>query len=243
MKKKILFFLTALLIVCIGCYVLPWWVDYEVSKRLNLIEVVVAKVDLSPRTVIDESHLDTIWIPAVYVDQKAYVLKDEVLGMISNSKGYIPEGSLFYKSALSNADEANDAVLFDLKDGQVLLAVETNLVKLAANALMPNQIVDIYVTLEDRERQHVFAELLRGVRILGVKDHMGLNLDDSKSSGSPHILQLAVSKEALPVLLKAIDAGEISYYTANDAYSRAYECEIVWDSEAMSLLGYEKSPQ
>lgn len=243
MKKKILFGFAVVLIVCVGVYVLPYWVEREVSKRLNLIEVVVARKDLSPRTVIDESHLDTIWIPLSYVDQNAYILKNEVLGMISNSKGYIPQGSLFYKSALSNADETNDAVLFDLKDGQVLLAVETNLVKLAANALMPNQTIDIYVALEDRERQHVFSELIRGVRILGVKDHMGLNLDDSKSTGSPHVLQLAVSKEALPILLKAIDTGEISYYAANDAYSRSYECEIVWDSEAMSLLGYEKSPQ
>ncbi|MBR5207811.1 MAG: SAF domain-containing protein, partial [Erysipelotrichaceae bacterium] len=110
MKKKILFGFVVVLIVCIGVYVLPYWVDYEVSKRLDLIEVVVAGKDLSPRTVIDESHLDTIWVPSAYVDQKAYVLKDEVLGMISSSKGYIPEGSLFYKSALSNADEVNDAV-------------------------------------------------------------------------------------------------------------------------------------
>ena len=63
MKKKILFGFVVVLIVCVGVYVLPYWVDYEVSKRLNLIEVVVARKDLSPRTVIDESHLDTIWIP------------------------------------------------------------------------------------------------------------------------------------------------------------------------------------
>ena len=243
MIKKILAGLVFVLIVCGCAYGLPYWVETEVSKRLDLVEVVIAKRDLSPRTVIEESYLDTIWVPSVYVEQKAYITKDEVLGKISTSKGYIPAGSLFYKSALSNVSEVNDAVLFDLKEGQVLLALETNLVKLAANTLIPNQIVDIYVTLEDRERNHVFSELLRGVRILGVKDHLGLDLEDPKSSGAPHVLQLAITKEALPVLQKAIDIGEVSYYASKDAYLSTSECEIVWDSDAMQLLGYEKSPQ
>ena len=76
-----------------------------------------------------------------------------------------------------------------------------------------------------------------------MKDYLGLDLDHPKSSGSPHILQLAISKEALPVLQKAIDLGDISYYASNDAYQRMAECEIVWESEAMILLGIEKSPQ
>ena len=243
MKNKIAVVLCLILVVCALSYGIPYWVEFEVDKRLDLIEVVTAKEDIPPRTVIDESHLDTLWIPSVYADEKAYVSKHEVLGMLTASKGFIPSGSLFYKSALFDSDDINDGVLFDLKEGQVLFAVETNLVQLAANALMENQVIDIYVTLEDRERNHVFSELLRGVRILGVKDHQGLDLDHPKSSGSPHILQLAISKEALPVLQKALDLGEISYYASNDAYQRNAECEIVWDAEAASLLGIEKSPQ
>ena len=38
MKKKILFGFAAVLIVWVGVYALPYWVDCEVSKRLNLIE-------------------------------------------------------------------------------------------------------------------------------------------------------------------------------------------------------------
>ena len=243
MKNKIVVVLCLVLVVFGLVYGIPYWVEIEVTKRLDLVEVVIAKEDISPRTVIDESHLDTLWIPSSYVDEKAYVSKHEVLGMLSTSKGFIPSGSLFYKSALFDSNEINDGVLFDLRDGQVLFAVETNLVQLAANAMIENQIIDIYVTLENRERNHVFSELLRGVRILGVKDHLGLDLDHPKSSGAPHILQLAISKEALPVLQKAIDLGDISYYASNDAYQRMAECEIVWESEAMILLGIEKSPQ
>ena len=243
MKRKIAVVLCLILVVCALVYGVPYWLEMEVSKRLDLVEVVIAKEDILPRTVIKESHLDTLWIPSAYVDDKAYVSEHEVIGKLSHFNGYIPAGSLFYRSALVESDDVSDGVLFELKEGQVLFAVETSLVQLAANALIENQVIDIYVTLEDRERNHVFSELLRGVRILGIKDHLGLDLDHPNSSGAPHILQLAISKESLPVLQKAIDMGQISYYATHDAYLRSDECEIVWDSEAMHLLGYEKSPQ
>ena len=131
----------------------------------------------------------------------------------------------------------------DLKEGQVLVALETNLVQLGANALRPNQVIDVYVTLEDKDRNHVFCELLRNVRILGIKDYLGFDLDDSQSSGSPHVIQLAVTTEALPILLKAVDEGEIRYTASKDAYVVQDECEILWQSRAIELLGLEKSPQ
>ena len=243
MKKKIcILFLGCILLY--GCAVgVPYWIEAEVSRRLDLMEVVVAAKDIPPRTIIDESHLSTIVLPSSYVDQKAYVSAADVVGLISNSRGFIPSGSLFYFTALEEKSAVSDGVLMDLKEGQVLVALETNLVQLGANALKPNQVVDVYVTLEDKERHRVFSELLRRVRILGIKDYLGIDLQDPQSSGSPHVLQLAISTEALPILLKAADLGEIRYTATKDAYVAEDECEIVWDSKAMEILGIEKSPQ
>ncbi|MBQ7888607.1 MAG: hypothetical protein IJ356_02495 [Erysipelotrichaceae bacterium] len=220
--------------------IVPKWFEHEMSKRLDLIDVVSASNDVAPRTVITEKDIAIVRIPSAYLNDSAYVLKEDVIGKITVRNGFIPKGSFFYHSALEDVKETTDAAILDLNHDQVLVALETNMVALGANALSKGQLVDIYVTVLDSMKESKIGSLLKNVRILGIKDHKGFNMDDPESTHTPHVIQLAISQEALPLIQKAMQEGELSYYASKDAYHQKKECIIDWDSEMIEILGIEK---
>lgn len=242
MKKRKWMVGTLLFVLCAAAWVIfPKILEIQINQRLDLVEVVCAARDLPRRTVLKESDLTTILIPSAYVNDSAFVTKEEVIGKVSVHQGFIPKGSLLYVSALENLSEISDAAILGLKDDQVLYALETNVVALAANALVPEQIVDVYVTMEDERKESVTGLLLEHVRIVGIKDHKGLDLTHPDSTAFPHVIQFAISKEALPVIQKAAHAGEISYYASGSSYTDDLnECTVAWDGEIIRLLGMGK---
>lgn len=239
-RKGFIYIVLSVLIFCACRFLLPEIVNSMVEERLHLVEVVCASKDIEPRTVITESDLEVIQIPSAYLEQNAYIYKEDVLGKITVHQGFIPEGSLFYKSALQDLELISDGALFDLKEGQVLFALQTDIVSLGANALLEGQVVDVYASLKDENYETVSGPIVEKVRILGIKDHQGLNLTHPDSSGIPYVIQFAVSKQAVPVLQKALSEGKISYYVSADAYHLADESSVVWDGEIVQLLGFEK---
>lgn len=242
MKKRKWLYGVAMLFLCAGGLwkIIPKMMEQKISQRLDLVEVVCAAHTLTQRTVIQESDVKIIEIPSAYLNQSAYQTKEEVLGKVTVHEGFIPEGSLFYYDALEDVSEISDAALLGLQEDQVLFALETNIVALAANALLEGQIVDMYVTMDDDHKDTVTGLILENVRILGIKDHKGLNLDHPDSTGSPHVIQFAVSKEALAILQKARHVGEITYYASGVSYEQLDECIVAWEGEILELLGFEK---
>ena len=241
-KKKIMICVAACAAVLFaGWKILPRVFSEMVTKRLDLVEVVCASRDLGPRTVIEEADITFLQIPRAYLQDKAFVTKDDVIGKITTNQGFIPEGSLFYKSAVFEQSEIGDGVLFDLKENQVLFAMETDIVSLGANALIPGQVVDVYASVKNDDHESINGILIEKVRILGVKDHKGLDLNHPDSSKIPHVVQFALSKQAIPVIQKALSEGEISYYATADAYRINEECSVVWDGEIVQFLGIEKA--
>ncbi len=222
-------------------FIFPRLLEMQIAQRLDLVEIVCAARDLPRRTILQESDVTTVFVPSAYVNESTFTSKEEVIGKVTVHHGFIPKGSLFYGSALEELSQISDAGVLGLKNDQVLFALETNLVALAANALVPEQIVDLYVTMEDDTKESVTGLILENVRILGIKDHKGLDLSHPDSTASPHVIQFAISKEALPVIQKAVHTGEISYYaSANAYYDDAEECIVAWDGEIIKLLGMEK---
>ena len=242
MKKRKAFIpiVLTVMIFCFCRFLLPEIVNDKVEERLKLVEVVCAAKDIEPRTVLAESDIDVILIPSAYLMENTYISKEDVLGKISTHQGFIPKGALFYESSLQDFDSISDGALFDLKEGQVLFALQTDIVSLGANALLEGQVVDVYASLKDENYETVSGPIVEKVRILGIKDHQGLNLTHPDSSGIPYVIQFAVSKQALPVLQKALAEGEISYYVSSDAYRLTDESSVVWDGEIVQLLGFEK---
>lgn len=240
MKKKWFVFAAAASVTCGACALVPKWLEKEMEKRLDVVDVATASHDVRPRTVLSEEDVVMVRVPSSCLDESVYRTKEEVLGKITVRYGFIPEGSFFYKSALEDVSDVSDAVLLDLKEHQVLAALRTDAVALGANALCEGQKVDLYVTIKDSSNETKVGSLFNNVRILGVKDHRGLNLDDPDSTHEPYIIQFALSDEALPLFQMAQEIGEISYYATSFSYDEDAECQIDWESDMIEVLGFSK---
>ena len=240
MKKAIFLIAAIAAVFFLAAVISPKLIEYLVTQRLDLIEVAVARRSLSSRTIISKEDVSVIQIPSAYLNEAAYQNAQDVIGKLVVRNGFVPEGSLFYYEAIEDTESASDAAVLDLEEDQVLYALETNLVSLGANALSAGQKVDLYVTLENEQREKVVGILLSNVRILGIKDHKGFDLDDAQSSKTPHVIQFAIDKSALAIVQMASEKGQISYYATGTSYTAQDECVIEWDSAVLNMLGFEK---
>ena len=123
-----------------------------------------------------------------------------------------------------------------LKEGQSAYTLETDLAKLGGT-ILPGQKVDIYASLTDRDGSPVSGCLIENARVIAVKDHNGLDLDDPGSTGTPYLTILAVMRKDLPYLSAAETAGSVRLIASGQTYdSDAKEAVLNENSELLNYL-------
>ena len=88
----------------------------------------------------------------------------------------IAEGSLFYTDLLVDEENLPDAIFYDVNEGERVVNFPVDTASTYGNAMMPGNLVDIYVKMIDSNEKVVYGELLEKVEILGVKDSNGNNV-------------------------------------------------------------------
>ena len=91
--------------------------------------------------------------------------------------------------------------------------------------------------MTDRDGSPVSGCLIENVRVIAVKDHKGLDLDDPESSGTPYLTILAVMRRDLPYLSAAETAGSVRLIASVQTYAGdVKEARLVEDSELLNYL-------
>jgi len=183
--------------------------EVVMAWRINLVEVVVANRDIDPRSEITKQDFKVIKMPKALVGDTVLDSADEVLGMFTDIEGKIPQGSMFYQSMLYDRKTLPDYPSLLLKTGQVGFAVATDIIKSLGNSLVVGQKVDIYVTITTPTRNVIADCLVQQVRIIGIKDRNGLDLQHEKSNGVPFVVVLAVDENVIDYLKVANKIGMI----------------------------------
>ena len=86
--KLVLIFLCSLLLVLLDMIL----VDQLAKNKLGLIEVYVAKHDISSRKEITAEDVGKIYVPNIYVNDNAYTDIDDIVGKYTDIQGKIPKG-------------------------------------------------------------------------------------------------------------------------------------------------------
>ena len=210
-------------------------VNLRAEQKLNLTTVWIAARDIPPRTKIKEEDLLETEIPAAYLMDHTVNEKEKIIGMYTDIQGKIPAGSPFFKEMLTAESDLPDNPTAQLKEGQSAYTLETDLAKLGGT-ILPGQKVDIYASLSDRDGSPVSGCLIENARVIAVKDHKGLDLDNPDSSGTPYLTILAVMRKDLPYLSAAETAGSIRLIASGQTYdSLAPEAKL---SEGSALVQY-----
>lgn len=203
------------------------------DRSMNLVKTVVASRDILPRTRITADDLTEIEVPGSYL-MDAYTSADEVIGMYTEIQGMIPAGSPIYRSMVFDSDDLPDQPVLQLEEGQTVYSLETDLSD--AGVLTAGQRVDVHVSVEREYGVPVTGILLNHVRVIAVKDHKGLSLDDEESTGIPFLVLLAVNRMDIDLLSIAEMTGEIRIYASSDAYENDLEGERADTSAVLSYL-------
>ncbi|MDY5251711.1 MAG: SAF domain-containing protein [Erysipelotrichaceae bacterium] len=229
--KWLLIFLVTLLLVGADILLL----QLISSQQLKMTNVYVATHDILPRTCIKEEDIGVIKIPLNYVDDKAFVTKEDILGKYTDIQGKIPKGSLFYKTMLFKQEDLADYPTTKLHDGQMAYSLNVNVNELAGNTISEDQRIDLYVTLNLANNTCIVDKLIANARVLSIRDNKGFNITHPKSTKVPSVIIFAVDEKSVKYLAKAEKMGTIKLLASSESYSNQ-EATLNQESQLLTYL-------
>lgn len=228
-RKAVFIILASVSLACACILVSRTYADY----RIAMVTTIVASRDIPPRTEIQEDDLVEISIPENYL-QNACLSKEEVIGKYTDIQGMIPAGSPIYTSMVHEPSALPDHPELQLKEGQAVYTLETDLS--GAGSISSGQRVDVHLSLELDDESPLTGNILHHARVIDIKDHQGISMDDPESSGVPYLILLAIKREDVELLNMAELIGEIRLFASSNAYDTDLEAERVTDSPVYAYV-------
>lgn len=148
----------------------------RINKKTALVDVYYANQTIQPKTKITEEMVSKTSVPEAFILGTYYKDYKQIVGKYSNYNTMIAEGSLFYTDLLVDEENLPDAIFYDVNEGERVVNFPVDTASTYGNAMMPGNLVDIYVKMIDSNEKVVYGELLEKVEILGVKDSNGNNV-------------------------------------------------------------------
>jgi Flp pilus assembly protein CpaB len=204
-----------------------------VRSQLDLVEVIVAKQDITPRTKITESDLIKVEVPKALVSAEHYITSKEVVNLYVKIQHSIPKGSLIYHNSVETLDESIDTPSLLLREHQALMSLNVDIIKTAGKTIQAGQKIDIYGALK-LNREIFVDRLFMNVRVLGVLDKNGEALTNNPKQ-VPKIMLVAIHQDYVSILTKLIAMGELTI-TTTAGYDHESECVLNEDSPLLEFL-------
>jgi len=155
------------LVLCIALVAFGVSVLY-IKHELELVEVYVAKDDLSARTLLDESRIQIIKVPKAYLSENVVTKKNDIVGKYIKLNVSIPKGSLIYQSSIESIDSAIDEPALLLNVNQAVFAIDVNISSTSGNTLQNVSKVDLYARIKHKQDTDLNL-LLKPVNVLHIQ--------------------------------------------------------------------------
>lgn len=222
--KKFLSNRNTVTIICaiIGVAVLYIGYNMRVQSAIEPINVPYAKVTIQPRSEITDDMIGFMEVASAAVEKMGdnIIVCDNsstgdgscaqrLIGRYSNINTMIPQGSLFYESAVVDKGELPDASVYDIKEGQTLYYLNVNMSTSYVNSIVPGGYIDLYVRTTDNTTGTVRAgKFIENIEVLGVKTSDGLNVfENSDEQRVPAYVIFAIPSDQHIYLLMAAKLG------------------------------------
>lgn len=206
--KIILIFILDIILIGLLSYLISWY-------RLGLTRVYVSAYDIGEREKIDKLYLKTILVPKAYVSDDIYLEEKDIVNKYTKLNVIVPKGSLFYKSFLEDFSDMKDSSHLLLEDNQVTYDLYVKDIDVNPANILKGMRCDLYFTLN---RQEVISDLLiEDAKIIGLYDLNNQQIVDNHTT--LNIISIAIDKEMVTYLNKALAIGEIKLIVGNDLYA------------------------
>ena len=206
--KIILILILDIILIGLLSYLISWY-------RLGLTRVYVSAYDIGEREKIDKLYLKTILVPKAYVSDDIYLEEKDIVNKYTKLNVIVPKGSLFYKSLLEDFSDMKDSSHFLLEENQVTYDLNVREIDVNPANILKGMRCDLYFTLN---RQEVISDLLiEDAKIIGLYDLNNQQIVDNHTT--LNIISIAIDKEMVTYLNKALAIGEIKLIVGNDLFA------------------------
>lgn len=230
MAKKILLYLT-LFVLLIGLDFLG--VHFYSKYLIGYTTVYVSSHQLSQRSKIKEEDLKELIVPKDFVLEDVYLKKEDILNKYVKLSYSIPKDSFIYKSAIET--NGKDICNTLLMENEVSYDVFTNEVKVNSGTLSKNMMIDLYLTIPNNGKP-ISDLLLSNARIIGLYDSNEKEIQSFDNNSKVHILTIAINKDDVSYLNKALMIGDIKIIISSDTYNANKSSLLNRNSEIFSFL-------
>lgn len=202
--------------------------------KLGLTDVYIAKVSIPSRTEILDDYLDVIKVPKAYINDQIIRNKNEIIGKYSKLGVYIPKGSIIYYDQLESKEKMSDLLHLGLNNDEVTFDLLAKDIKVNPAHLLKGMNVDLYLTINKKE---VISDLLiSGARIIGLYDINNKEIINNSSDRKLGTISLAIKRDMVSYLNKAIAVGEVSLIVGNNLYDDNYKMYLNSSSQIIEYL-------
>ncbi len=188
----------------------------RIKSSINPITVPYALEQINAGTQISESQIGTREVPPSMLEGEVITNVSEIIDKYAAADTVIPEGSLFYKSAVVEKEQLPDNIILDYPKGYVLYNLSVDTESTYGNSVYPGNYIDIYFKavnkIDENDQSQLTADankimlgkLMSNIKVLAVRDSSGKavfqNIDEGRV---PAMVIFAVPEEYYLLLKKA----------------------------------------
>lgn len=177
---------------------------YRVNKAINAISVPIATRTLESRKLIEEDDIKTVKVAYSMITSNVITNKENIIGKYVNYNTFIPEGSLFYDSAVVTWASMPDSTWSDIPEGDTIVSLAVNSQSTYGNSIYPGDKIDLYYQGSIGDNKF-YGKLIEGITVLAVKDERGNHIfKKSADQNNAAALIFAVNEDMHLLLRKAI---------------------------------------
>ena len=231
MVKKILKILIPVSFIAVCLY---FSLSAYLAYKEDYVEICVASHNISQRSQISDADIETRKVPKQYLSNDIYLDKKDILGKYVKLSCLIPKGSFFYKGFLQN--DIKDLSHTLLRQGEVNYDIYTGEVKVNAGSLDVGMYVDLYLSVGNNHDKPESGLLIENCRITGLFDSQGKMIQNYDLDSRVVIISLALLKEDVSYLNKALMVGDISVIVNSTTYAVNSSSHLLKDSEVFKYL-------
>lgn len=187
-----------------------------INSKIKLTQVPYALQTIQPKTLITSDMIGTMSVPEAFIKVGDYYRDaSQIKGKYSNYNTVISEGSLFYKSLLTEEKYLPDSYRYDVPSGFTVINYPVNISTTYANSIMPGNYINIYFKAvlpasenEDKEVKQdkiMFGKFLSNVEVLAMKDSQGQHVfENTDEVRTPAYMLFAVQEDYHLLIRKAL---------------------------------------
>lgn len=209
--------------VLLGVVVLYIGYDWRVKQSTNPVSVPYAKVEITSRTLIDETMIGYMNVPSELVKNSSNIVRNsnDIIGKYVSYATTIPKNSLFYDEVLMTKAEMPDSSFAGIPDGFTIFSLAVDNHMTYGNSIFPENTIDLYMTATSDDGLLMYGRLIESIQVLDVKDSNGNHVFETTEAKEPAELLFAVPEDLFLLLKKAdnLNGIKIEPIPRNSNYS------------------------